>query len=55
MVFEKKDFPPNDPTFGWNGKRQNRELQPAVYVYFAEIEFTDGEIIIKKGDVTLVK
>lgn len=55
MVFEKTDFQPNDPSFGWNGKRGSRVLQPAVYIYYAEIEFTDGEIIVKKGDVTLVK
>ncbi len=55
QVFEKTDFPPNDPSFGWNGKRQNQALQPAVYVYFAEIEFNDGAVIIKKGDVTLVR
>ena len=55
MVFEKFDFQPNDPAFGWNGKRQNLDLQPAVYVYYAEIEFTDGETLIKKGDITLIR
>ena len=55
MVFEKLDFQPNDPAFGWNGKRQNRILQPAVYIYYAEIEFTDGEVLVKKGDITLIK
>ena len=55
MVFEKLDFPPNDLSFGWDGKRGSHVLQPAVYVYFAEIEFTDGEVLVKKGDVTLMR
>lgn len=55
MVYERLDFPPNDPSFGWDGRRKNRLLQPAVYIYYAEIEFTDGETLIKKGDVTLMQ
>ena len=55
MVFEQLDFPPNDAAYGWDGKRQNRSLPSGVYVYYAEIEFTDGETLIKKGDVTLMR
>jgi gliding motility-associated-like protein len=55
LMFEKLDFASNDPSVGWDGKRSGRILQPAVYVYFAEIEFTDGEVLIKKGDVTLIR
>ncbi|MBL7815030.1 MAG: gliding motility-associated C-terminal domain-containing protein [Saprospiraceae bacterium] len=55
LVFEKFDFTPNDPAFGWNGKYNNSLLQSAVYVYVAEIEFTDGETLVKKGDVTLMR
>ncbi len=55
MVFEKLDFKSNDPSVGWDGKRGGHVLQPAVYVYFAEIEFMDGEVLIKKGDVTLMR
>ncbi len=55
LVFEKLDFPPNGEAYGWDGKRQNRTLPSGVFVYYAEIEFTDGEVLIKKGDVTLMK
>ncbi len=55
LVFQQLDFPPNDVAFGWDGKKLNRPLPSGVYVYYAEIEFTDGEILIKKGDVTLIK
>ena len=54
-VFERSNFQPNDPTLGWNGKFRGKPMNPAVFTYFAEIEFSDGEIILYKGDVTLVK
>jgi len=28
---------------------------PGVYVYYAEVEFVDGETILYKGDVTLMQ
>ncbi|MFT5168009.1 MAG: hypothetical protein ACI8P3_003248, partial [Saprospiraceae bacterium] len=31
------------------------ELNPAVFVYLAEVEFIDGRVEIYKGDVSLVK
>jgi hypothetical protein len=30
-------------------------MKPAVFVWFAEIDFLDGEVQVLKGDVTLVK
>jgi hypothetical protein len=30
-------------------------MNPAVFVYLAEIEFLDGEVVLYKGDVTLVR
>ena len=54
-VFEANDFQPNDPDFGWDGLLKGEELNPAVFVYFAEIEFVDGVTIQYKGDVTLTK
>ena len=31
------------------------KLNPAVFVYFAEIQFIDGETELYRGDVTLLK
>ena len=54
-VFEVYNFPPNDPSYAWDGKYRGRVLSPAVFVYFAEVVTIDGEVHLMKGDVTLMK
>ena len=54
-VFEDADFLPNDPVHGWDGTFRNSRLSPAVFVYFAELEFIDGEVRVFEGEVTLVR
>ncbi len=46
---------PNDPFLRWDGKFRGKKMQPAVYVWFAEIEFVDGNIQLQKGEVILMK
>ncbi|MCS6928955.1 MAG: gliding motility-associated C-terminal domain-containing protein [Saprospiraceae bacterium] len=55
MVFERYNFEPNDPAQGWDGSVRGSRGLPGVYVYYAEIEFADGEVILYKGDVTIVR
>lgn len=54
-VFEKFDFAPNEPVEGWDGKIQDDQAQPAVFIYLAEVLFKDGETVQYRGDVTLVR
>ncbi len=54
-VFERFNFPPNDPALGWDGTTRGTQAPPGVYVYYAEVEFVDGETILYKGDVTIVR
>jgi gliding motility-associated-like protein len=54
-VFERRNFPPNDPAQGWDGTFNGQELPAAVYAYFIEIGFTDGTVITYAGDVVLVR
>lgn len=54
-MIELYGFQPNDPAYGWNGKYRDKLLNPGVYTYFAEIEFTDGAVILYKGDVSLLR
>ncbi|HOY06432.1 MAG TPA: choice-of-anchor L domain-containing protein [Saprospiraceae bacterium] len=55
MVFERENFPPNDPQFGWNGRIKGKLMDPAVFVYYAVVDIIDGRIVVKMGDITLVK
>lgn len=55
IVFSAQNFQPNDPIYGWDGSLRGELLNPGVYVYMAEIEFTDGRVEIYKGDVTLIR
>ena len=54
-VFENYDFQPNDPAQGWDGTHRKELLNPAVFVYVAVVEFDNGDVVIYKGDVTLLR
>ncbi len=54
IMFKADNFQPNDPGNGWDGKFNGKKLNPAVFVYYAEIEYVNGRVEIYKGDVTLV-
>ena len=54
-VFQYYNFPPNDPAFGWDGRYRGQDVNPAVYVWYAEIEFLDGSSELYKGDIILVR
>jgi len=54
LVFEKRNFQPNDPMSGWNGKWQGRLAPAGLYPWVAQIEFLDGNRKRYSGGVTLV-
>jgi len=54
-VYQYFHFEPDNPAYGWNGMHRDQPMDPAVFTWFAEVEFIDGRIEILKGDVTLVK
>ena len=55
MVHEALDFRPNDPAFGWDGNLGGEPLNPAVFVWWLEVERVDGTRDILTGDLTLVR
>ncbi len=55
MVFEAKDFQPNDQRYSWDGWFKGDIMHPAVFVYFMEVEFVDGQKIPYKGDITVIR
>ncbi|MCB0533680.1 MAG: choice-of-anchor L domain-containing protein [Lewinellaceae bacterium] len=55
LVFQNQNFQPNDEKQGWDGIFRGKPMNPAVFVWWAEIELADGQILNLKGDVTIVK
>jgi len=55
QMFELYNFPPNDVSLGWNGKYRGQYLNPGVFTWFAEVEFTDGSVELYEGDVILMR
>ncbi len=55
VLVDQNDLLPNDPALGWDGLIGGDKASPAVFVYFAEVEFIDGETEQYRGDVTLVR
>jgi len=53
-LWENAGFLPNDPAEGWDGIFLNKKMNPAVFVYWAEVEFIDGTVKLYKGDFTLL-
>ncbi len=53
-VHEYSNFIPDEPASKWNGKIRGKSGNNGVYVYAAAIEFIDGEVVIYKGDITLM-
>ena len=50
MVFQSAS-----PAIGWDGKYKG-VLQPMdAYAYTLEVQFTDGNTLSKKGDITLLR
>ncbi len=55
MLFEQENFPPNDPSFGWDGMLDGQPMNGGVYVYWTELETTEGDRFIRKGDFVLMR
>jgi gliding motility-associated-like protein len=55
LVFEKSNFPPNDPAFGWNGRINNVEGVSNVFAYIVEVVCENGTPFFYRGNVTLIK
>lgn len=52
LVFERNNFPPNAPEFGWDGMVDGKLADQGVYVYTVEVVCENGTPYFKKGNVT---
>ncbi|MEI6123156.1 MAG: gliding motility-associated C-terminal domain-containing protein [Bacteroidota bacterium] len=50
LVFESKDI-----NAGWDGTYKGQDCEAGVYAFWATINFTNGQTIVKSGNVTLIR
>ncbi|MBZ5859251.1 PKD domain-containing protein [Flavihumibacter profundi] len=55
LVFERKNFPANTPSEGWNGQYKGAPAQSDTYVYIVEVICDNAQIVPLKGNVTLIR
>ena len=55
QLFEARNFQSGDADSAWDGTFKGEDLNPGVYVYWAEVVYVDGKVELYQGDVTLVR
>ncbi|MEY4134200.1 MAG: hypothetical protein RL386_550, partial [Bacteroidota bacterium] len=55
LLFEKTQFLPNDPAFGWDGMHLGEESPAGVYIFHAVLRMTDDREENINGEVILLK
>ncbi len=55
LLFERNGMAVNDEYAGWNGTFGGQKLAPDVYVYIIEALCDNGEPIMWKGDISLMR
>ena len=55
VVYEAKNFPPNDKTYGWDGKIKSQSQSSEVFVYYIQALCDLGQTVFKKGSFVLLK
>ncbi|MEO1262686.1 MAG: gliding motility-associated C-terminal domain-containing protein [Bacteroidota bacterium] len=55
LVFDGQNLTPGIEPMGWDGTFNGKPMNPAVFAYYAQIEFIDGVVVLYEGDLTLVK
>ncbi|HFA50947.1 MAG TPA: T9SS type B sorting domain-containing protein [Bacteroidetes bacterium] len=55
LMYEQWNFQPNKDQIGWDGRLDGRFMQPAVFAYTAEVEYTDGRTEVFMGNVVLIR
>ncbi len=55
LLFNGLELPLGEEALGWDGTHNGEPMNSGVYIYMAEIEFLDGEIVIEQGDLLLAR
>lgn len=56
MVFERRDFLPNDESAGWDGALTGQRLAPSgLYLYSAELELINNKRVKVQGEINIIR
>jgi gliding motility-associated-like protein len=55
IVFEKRNFAPNDPNAGWDGTFNGRKAPVDVYIYTIEVICENSQVVAYHGNVALIR
>lgn len=55
VVFERQQFPVNDPSYGWDGRYKGNKPVPDVYIYQVEVFCENSQLIRFEGNVALIQ
>ncbi len=55
LMFERNHTSPNDKTCAWDGTFKGNTPLPDVYVWVCDIVCTNGNVINKKGSITVIR
>ncbi|MEZ5043378.1 MAG: gliding motility-associated C-terminal domain-containing protein [Saprospiraceae bacterium] len=54
LLFQQKNFNPNDEAYGWDGFFKGQRVNAGVYIYFAEMTLSDGSLYRAQGEVNVI-
>lgn len=54
LVFERRQFPANAPSMGWDGRAGSHFVKPGVFTYLIVVEEADGKLRHFRGTVTVL-
>jgi gliding motility-associated-like protein len=55
LVFENRDFPASNTSFGWDGLIKGEAAASGVFLYVAKVRFLNGAVELYKGDLTVLR
>ncbi len=55
VVYEAQNIPANKADGGWDGRWQGKECASDVLVWMAELEYYDGRVEQRKGELLLLR
>jgi gliding motility-associated-like protein len=55
LIFEKLNFNPNEPAFGWDGSIRGQKASPEIFVYLCDVVCENDIPYTYKGNVAIIK